>query len=77
MFNSVEELEALGANRLKEALSAMGLKCGGTLSEKAQRLWSVRGKKPEEIPVKLRSKNSSDSDSNPSQDVHREVRMDH
>ena len=75
MFNSVEELEALGANRLKEALNAMGLKCGGTISEKAQRLWSVRGKKAEEIPMKLRSKEASDPNSNQGLDVHREVKQ--
>lgn len=55
MFNSVEELEALGLDRLKQALEAMGLKCGGTLRDRAERLWSVRGKKPEDIPAKLRA----------------------
>lgn len=44
MFGDAMELEALGMDRLKEALEAMGLKCGGTLSDRAQRLWSVRGK---------------------------------
>lgn len=54
IFNSAEELEALGLDRLKEALEAMGLKCGGSLKERAERLWSVRGKKPEDIPNKLK-----------------------
>jgi splicing factor 3A subunit 3 len=53
MFNDPSELEALGGDRLKEALVALNLKCGGTTSERAQRLWSVRGKKPEDFPSKL------------------------
>jgi splicing factor 3A subunit 3 len=55
-FNSPKELEALGMDRLKEGLEALGLKCGGTLQDRAERLWSVRGKKPEEIPAKLKAK---------------------
>eukprot|EP00981_Chlorochromonas_danica_P006694 scaffold1462_cov168-Ochromonas_danica.AAC.4 len=56
MFNDVTELEALGMDRLKEALEALGLKCGGTLQDRARRLWSIRGKKAEEIPSSLKSK---------------------
>lgn len=61
MFNSPKELEALGLDRLKEGLEAMGLKCGGTLQDRAERLWSVRGKKPSDIPEKLKKKGSSNS----------------
>lgn len=56
MFNDVTELEALGMDRLKEALEALGLKCGGTLRDRAQRLWAVRGKRPDEIPANLKAK---------------------
>ena len=56
MFNSVEELEALGLERLKQGLEAMNLKCGGTLRERALRLWTVRGKKWDDIPDKLKAK---------------------
>lgn len=56
LFNDPTELEALGMDRLKEALEAVGLKCGGSLKERAERLWITRGKKPEEIPQKLRAK---------------------
>ena len=56
MFNSMTELEALGMERLSEALTAMGLKAGGTLTDRAERLWTVRGKKPEEYPKKLLAK---------------------
>ena len=62
LFNDPSELEALGMDRLKDALEAMGLKCGGTLGEKAERLWSIRGKKPEEIPQKLKAKTKAISD---------------
>ncbi len=41
-------------DRLKEALEALGLKCGGTLYQRADRLFSVKGKKPEEIDQKLK-----------------------
>ena len=37
-------LEALGLDRLKAALLALGLKCGGTLRDRAERLLSTRGK---------------------------------
>jgi splicing factor 3A subunit 3 len=63
MFNSSSELEALGLDRLKEGLEALGLKCGGTLQDRAQRLWSVRGKKPADIPEKLKKKTKVAKDS--------------
>lgn len=44
-FSSWEELASLGLDRLKSALLALGLKCGGTLEERAQRLFSTKGKK--------------------------------
>uniref|UniRef100_A0A3B3ZZ30 Uncharacterized protein n=1 Tax=Periophthalmus magnuspinnatus TaxID=409849 RepID=A0A3B3ZZ30_9GOBI len=51
-----EDLEALGLNVLKEELMRRGLKCGGTLSERAARLYSVRGKKDGEVEPGLRAK---------------------
>lgn len=41
-------------DRLKEALEAIGLKCGGTLEQRADRLFSVKGKAPEQIDQKLK-----------------------
>lgn len=41
-------------DRLKEALEAIGLKCGGTLEQRADRLFSVKGKAPEDIDRKLK-----------------------
>lgn len=42
-FSSAEELMSLGLDRLKSALQALGLKCGGTLEERAQRLFMTKG----------------------------------
>lgn len=44
IFSTWEELASLGLDRLKSALLALGLKCGGTLEERAQRLFSLKGK---------------------------------
>lgn len=41
----------------------MNLKCGGTLRERADRLWSVRGKKWEDIPSKLKTSANPPSES--------------
>lgn len=46
--SSAKELEAIGMDRLKTALGAQGLKCGGTLEQRAQRLFSTKGKSKEE-----------------------------
>ena len=75
MFNSVEELEALGLDRLKQSLEALGLKCGGTLRDRAERLWSVRGKKPSDFPEKLKAKKSDNasSDVEPGEDLNKKV----
>ncbi|XP_035804303.2 splicing regulator SDE2 isoform X1 [Amphiprion ocellaris] len=52
--SSVQQLESLGLDVLKEELMSRGLKCGGTLSERAARLFSVRGLSPDQIdPVLL------------------------
>jgi hypothetical protein len=55
-FDSVQQLEALGLDRLKVALMAMGLKCGGSLRERSERLFAVRGLKPVDYPPKLLAK---------------------
>lgn len=54
-FKSCKELEGMGLDCLKKELQARGLKCGGTLEERAKRLWSVRGKLPAEIDPALRA----------------------
>ena len=65
-FSSPEELMSLGLDRLKSALLALGLKCGGTLEERAHRLFSTKGKSLTELDPSLfsKSKNSDKSSKN-------------
>ena len=62
-FNSWEELASLGLDRLKSALMASGMKCGGTLEERAKRLWSTKGVSLENLDpnlfVSTKGKNST------------------
>ncbi|XP_075387090.1 splicing regulator SDE2 isoform X2 [Tenrec ecaudatus] len=55
-FNSAADLESLGLDQLKSELTALGLKCGGTLQERAARLFSVRGLAREQIDPALFAK---------------------
>jgi len=55
-FSSWEELASLGLDRLKSASVALGLKCGGTLEERAQRLFATKGKSVDELPSHMLSK---------------------
>ena len=56
-FETSSDLEAsLGADRIKEALVAMGLKAGGTPGQKAERLMKTKGKTLEELDPKLFAK---------------------
>ena len=55
-FSSAEELMSLGLDRLKSALQALGLKCGGTLEQRAQRLFSTKGKLLKELDPSLFTK---------------------
>ncbi|XP_037546407.1 replication stress response regulator SDE2 [Nematolebias whitei] len=53
---SIQELESLGLEVLKEELVSRGLKCGGMLSERATRLFSIRGLSPDQIDSVLLAK---------------------
>ncbi|KAL3517285.1 hypothetical protein ACH5RR_024187 [Cinchona calisaya] len=55
-INSAEELEVLGMERLKSELQARGLKCGGTLQERAARLFLLKTTPVEMLPKKLLAK---------------------
>lgn len=55
-FGSAAALEALGLDELKNELMALGLKCGGTLQERAARLFSVRGLSRDQIDPALFAK---------------------
>lgn len=61
-FSSPEELASLGLDRLKSALMALGIKCGGTLEERAQRLFSTKGKR--NIDPSLMAKKTSGRQNN-------------
>ncbi|XP_049426840.1 replication stress response regulator SDE2 isoform X2 [Epinephelus fuscoguttatus] len=54
--SSVAQLESLGLDVLKEELMSRGLKCGGTLTERAARLFSVRGLTRDQIDPTLLAK---------------------
>ncbi|XP_071543698.1 splicing factor 3A subunit 3-like [Panulirus ornatus] len=58
-FSSSEELMSLGLDRLKSALMALGLKCGGTLEERAQRLFRTKGMSVEELDPSLFAKSKT------------------
>ncbi|XP_028411958.1 splicing factor 3A subunit 3-like [Dendronephthya gigantea] len=55
-FSSAEELASLGLDRLKQALQALNLKCGGTLEERAQRLFYTKGKSSDDFEPSLFAK---------------------
>ncbi|CAK9290254.1 unnamed protein product [Gordionus sp. m RMFG-2023] len=60
-YSSPEELASLGLDRLKDTLKALNLKCGGTLEERSKRLFSVKGKKTEDIPAAYLAKDKKHS----------------
>ncbi|NXG74301.1 SDE2 regulator, partial [Baryphthengus martii] len=57
-FTSAAEMEALGLDKLKMELMSLGLKCGGTLKERAARLFAVRGLSRDQIDPALFAKPS-------------------
>ncbi|XP_008460000.2 uncharacterized protein LOC103498946 [Cucumis melo] len=52
-FSSAAEMEVLGLERLKSELQARGLKCGGTLQERAARLFLLKSTPLDKLPKKL------------------------
>ncbi|XP_059651243.1 uncharacterized protein LOC132298907 [Cornus florida] len=55
-YSSETEMEVLGMERLKSELQARGLKCGGTLRERAARLFLLKTTPVEMLPKKLLAK---------------------
>eukprot|EP01018_Ginkgo_biloba_P038517 Gb_36869 [translate_table: standard] len=51
-FHSAGEMEVLGLERLKNELQVRGLKCGGSLSERAGRLFLLKTTPLEKLPKK-------------------------
>ena len=50
------DLEKLGLDHLKFLLQVRKLKCGGTLADRVNRLYSVKNLTPEQYPKKIRAK---------------------
>lgn len=60
-YGSAGELEALGLNRLKAELQRHGLKCGGSLADRAARLFLLKGTLLDKIDRKHLAKPSTGS----------------
>ncbi|KAK4748485.1 hypothetical protein SAY87_015071 [Trapa incisa] len=56
-YNSTTDLEVLGLERLKRELQMRGLKCGGTLQERASRLYLLKSTPLNKMPRKFLAKN--------------------
>ena len=56
-YDSPKELETLGPERLKRELFTLGCKCGGSIQERAVRLYSTKNLKKAQFPKKIRGKN--------------------
>ena len=57
----MDELEVLGPDLIKAILQEKGLKCGGTLEERAQRLFSVKDLDVKDIAPSLFAKGNGRS----------------
>jgi hypothetical protein len=55
-FSAAQELEVLGLDRLKEELQERGLKCGGSLGERAARLFLLKSIPLEKLDKKVFAK---------------------
>ncbi|KAI3906536.1 hypothetical protein MKW98_009444 [Papaver atlanticum] len=55
-FNCAADMEVLGMERLKAELQAHGLKCGGSLQERASRLFLLKTTPVDKLPKKLLAK---------------------
>ena len=52
-FDGMESLISCGGDALKAALAKRGLKCGGTVQQRAERLWSIKGLGREKWPASI------------------------
>ncbi|KAF2315487.1 hypothetical protein GH714_039925 [Hevea brasiliensis] len=63
-YSTVEELMEVGPDKLKEALVALGLKSGGTLQQRAERLFLTKDTPLEKLDKKHFAKRSHGSEQN-------------
>jgi len=54
-YNDATELEALGLEALKGELARLGLKIGGTLKQRAERLWATKGLTSDLFPSSIKA----------------------
>ncbi|EJD73821.1 hypothetical protein LOAG_18785 [Loa loa] len=73
-FETATDLETLGLDRLKSALVALGLKCGGTLKERAERLFATKGHKLSEMEKTALAKRH-DTDQKEQSKLHQTARL--
>lgn len=55
-YSSATDMEVLGLEKLKSLLIERGMKCGGTLQQRAERLFTVKGLDPKDIDPSLLAK---------------------
>eukprot|EP01122_Echinamoeba_exundans_P003611 TRINITY_DN13691_c0_g1_i1.p1 TRINITY_DN13691_c0_g1~~TRINITY_DN13691_c0_g1_i1.p1 ORF type:complete len:422 (-),score=132.06 TRINITY_DN13691_c0_g1_i1:51-1316(-) len=58
-YSSAKELESVGLEHLKHELQRLGLLCGGNLIQRAERLFSTKGKSPAEFDPSILAANAS------------------
>ncbi|XP_042429725.1 splicing factor SF3a60 homolog [Zingiber officinale] len=63
-YSTLEELMEVGPEKLKEALAALGLKTGGTLKQRAERLFLTKNTPLEQLDRKHFAKSSRNSEKN-------------
>ncbi|KAL7003598.1 hypothetical protein U1Q18_004749 [Sarracenia purpurea var. burkii] len=63
-YSTAEELMEVGPERLKEALAALGLKTGGTVQQRAERLFQTKNISLEQVDRKHFAKGSRGSEQN-------------
>ncbi|XP_074570094.1 splicing factor SF3a60 homolog [Curcuma longa] len=63
-YSTLEELMEVGPEKLKEALATLGLKTGGTLKQRAERLFLTKDTPLEQLDKKHFAKNSRNSEKN-------------
>ncbi|PAV83074.1 hypothetical protein WR25_02602 [Diploscapter pachys] len=68
-YNNAQELEGLGLERLKCALQALGLKCGGTIKERAERLFATKGHKLSQLEKNAMASKTDDAQKQKLKDV--------
>jgi len=56
LYDSAAALEAVGLDVLKAELTRLGMKCGGTLKDRAERLFLIKHTKVEDLPTKMLTK---------------------